>query len=246
MVAVERAVVQAFWLEEDHRVIVLDGGNQQALGVVGVGWHHGTQAADLGKHGLGALAVGLATVNPAAAGHADGHWRDKLAGRAVTQARRFRNNLVGRRVEVVGKLDFGHRAQAVGTHAHGGTDDATFRDRCVEHSRTAVLGLQAFGAAKHTAEVAHVLAKHHHVIVALEHHIHGRAQGLDHRHGAGTHGVLHLNFIVVVHLVITPIADVGGAGARACLCTRPQRWSPRWAFARPPTCRNARLLFVRR
>jgi hypothetical protein len=36
VVAVERAVVQALGLQEDDRVVALDGGDQQALGVVGV------------------------------------------------------------------------------------------------------------------------------------------------------------------------------------------------------------------
>jgi hypothetical protein len=34
VIAVERAVVDALGLEEDHRIVVLDRGDQQALGVV--------------------------------------------------------------------------------------------------------------------------------------------------------------------------------------------------------------------
>ncbi len=74
VVAVEGAVIQALGFEEDHRVIVLDGGDQQALGVVGVGRHHGAQAADLGKHRLDALATGSPAVDAAAARHAQGRW----------------------------------------------------------------------------------------------------------------------------------------------------------------------------
>ncbi|MCY1393622.1 hypothetical protein D3C76_813450 [compost metagenome] len=36
VVTVERAVVQTLGLQEDHRVIVFDGGDQQALGIIGV------------------------------------------------------------------------------------------------------------------------------------------------------------------------------------------------------------------
>ena len=185
VMAVEGAVVQALGFQEDHRIIVLDGGDQQALGVVGVGRHDRAQAADLREHGLGALAVGLAAVDAAAAGHADRHRRDELVDRAVAQARRLGHDLVGSRIEVVGELDLAHRPQAVGAHAHRHADDAALGDRRVEHARAAVLGLQAFGAAEHAAEIAHVLAEHHHVVVALQHHIHGRAQSLDHGHRRG-------------------------------------------------------------
>ena len=185
VVAVERAVVQPLGLQEDDRIVVLDGRDQQALGVVRVGRHHRAQPADLGEHRLGALAVRLAAVDAAAAGHADGHRRDELAHRAVAQARRFRHDLVGGRIEIVGELDLAHRPQAVGAHAHRHADDAALGDRRVEHARAAVLGLQALGAAEHSAEIAHVLAEHHHVAVTLQHHIHGRAQSLDHGHRRG-------------------------------------------------------------
>jgi hypothetical protein len=114
VVAVEGAVVQALGLQEDHRVVVLDRGDQQALGVVGIGRHHGAQAADVGEHRFRALAVGLAAVDAAAAGHADRQRAGEVAGRAVAQARRFRDDLVGGRIDVVGELDLDHRAQAIG------------------------------------------------------------------------------------------------------------------------------------
>jgi hypothetical protein len=62
--------------------------------------------------------------------------------------------------------------------------------------RGAVLGLQAFGATEHAAEVADVLAEHHHIVVTLKHHIHGRAQGLDHGHGGGGHGGFQLMLLL--------------------------------------------------
>ncbi|MNZ86965.1 hypothetical protein D3C78_1058110 [compost metagenome] len=132
MVAVERAVVQAFGLEEDHRVVVFDRGDQQAFGVVRVGRHHGTQATDLGEHRFRALAVGLAAVDAAAAGHAQGQRSDEFTCRTVAQAGHLRDDLVGGRVEVVGELDLDDRTQAISTHAHSGTDDAAFGDRRIE------------------------------------------------------------------------------------------------------------------
>ena len=108
---------------------------------------------------LRALAVRLPAVDAAAARHADDHRRGEVAGRAVAQPRGLGDDLVRRRVEVVGELDLHHRPQAVGGHADRGADDAAFGDRRIEHAVLAVFGLQAFGAAEHAAEVAHVLAE---------------------------------------------------------------------------------------
>ena len=66
---------------------------------------------------LRALAVRLAAVDAAAARHADRDRRGEVAGRAVAQARRLRDDLVGGRIEVVGELDLDDRPQAVGAHA---------------------------------------------------------------------------------------------------------------------------------
>ncbi|MNE80696.1 hypothetical protein D3C80_1772910 [compost metagenome] len=111
--------------------------------------------------------MGLPAVDAATARHAHGHRGDELAGRTVAQARRLRDDLVGSRVEVVGELDLHHRPQAVGAHAHGSADDATLGDRRIKHPRSAVLGLQAFGAAEHATEVTDVLTIDHDVVIAL-------------------------------------------------------------------------------
>ena len=131
--------------------------DQQALGVVRIARHHRAQPADVREQRLRALAVRLPAVDAAAAWHADRDRRGEVAGRAVAQPRRLGDDLVRRRVEVVGELDLDHRPQPVGRHADRGADDAAFGDRRVEHARLAVLGLQPFGAAEHAAEVADVL-----------------------------------------------------------------------------------------
>ena len=112
----------------------------------------------MGEQRLRALAVRLAAVDAAAARHADRDRRGEVARRAVAQPRRLGDDLVRGRVEVVGELDLDHRPQAVGRHADRRADDAAFGDRRIEHALLAVLGLQAFGAAEHAAEVADVLA----------------------------------------------------------------------------------------
>ena len=145
------------------------------------GMHRG-QTAHVGEQALGALAVRLPAVDAAAARHAHRHRRGELGARAVSQAGGLGDQLIEPGIDVVGELDLDHRAQAVGPHADRGADDATFGDRGVEHPLAAVLGLQPLGAAEDTAEVADVLAEHDDVVVALHHHVDGRADGRAHRH----------------------------------------------------------------
>ena len=157
--------------------------------------------------------------------------RGEVAGRAIAQPRRLGDDLVGGRIEVVGELDLGHRAQAVGAHADGDADDAAFGDRRVEHARVAVLGLQAFGAAEHAAEVADVLAEDDDVVVALEHHVHRRAQRLDHRHraarAAGCRAApLRRAGVIAQPRQIRPALALPPQVLAACPCRRPRTSSP--------------------
>jgi hypothetical protein len=157
--AVEGAVVEALGLEEDDRIVVLDGGGQQALGVIGVGRNDDLQARDVGEQAFRRLAVGLAAEDAAAVGAADRDRRGELTARAVAHLGRFGDDLVIGRIDVVGELDLDDGAQAVGAHADGGGDDAAFADRGVEAAGQAVLLLQLVGDAEDAAEIARVLAE---------------------------------------------------------------------------------------
>ena len=97
------------------------------------------------------------------------------------------HDLIEARIDVIRKLDFGHRPQAVHAHADRGGDDAALGDGRVEDALLAVLALQPFGGAKHAAEIADVLAHEHHRRIPLEHDVHGGVQGLNHVHAG--HGV---------------------------------------------------------
>ena len=162
VVPVERPVVDPLGLEEDHRVVVLDRRDQQALGVVRVRHDDRLQAGHVGEQRLGALRVGLPAEDAAAGRHADRERRGEVAGRAVAQARRLGHDLVVRRVHVVGELDLDARPQPVRRHADRGADDAGLVDRCVEAAVLAEALLQALRATEHAAEVADVLAEHDH------------------------------------------------------------------------------------
>ena len=181
-VAVERPVVDALRLEEDDRVVVFDGRDQQALRVVGIRRHHHFHAADVREDGFGTLRMRLPAADAAAAGRADHDRRREITGAAIADAREFARDLVHGRIDVVGELDLGDGLQAVHRHADGRGDDAAFGDRRVEHAMFAVLSLQAVGDAEHAAEVTHVFAHHDHRRIARHHHVHGGVQGLDHVH----------------------------------------------------------------
>ena len=180
--AVEWTVVEALGLEEDHRIVVLDGGDQQTLGIIGIGGHDRLQAAHVGEERLGTLRVRLGAEDAAARRHANGDRRREIARGAMPQASGLRDHLVVGRIHVVGELDLDARPQAIGGHADGRADDAALVDRRVEAARTAIFLLQSLGAAEDAAEIANVLAKHDHVVVARHHHVMCVANGLDHRH----------------------------------------------------------------
>src|SRR5512139_866669 len=103
--AVERAVVDALGLEEEDGIIVLDRGDQQALGVIRRGWDHRLDARYVREDALGRLAVRLAAENAAAERRADRERRGELPRRAITQPRSLRHELVERGVDIVGELD---------------------------------------------------------------------------------------------------------------------------------------------
>jgi hypothetical protein len=74
----------------------------------------------------------LSAADAAAARRANGHRREELPGAAIANARKLAGDLIEARVDVIRELNFGHRPQAVHTHADGGGDDAALRDRCVD------------------------------------------------------------------------------------------------------------------
>ena len=83
-----------------------------------------------------------------------------------------------------------------------------------KHALAAVLGLQPLGAAEDAAEVADVLAEHDDVVVALHHHVHGRADGHVHRSSRSSL-FLHLPALplqVCGHVLEHVLEDAPGAG----------------------------------
>ena len=209
-IAVEGPVVQALGLEQYDRIVVLDGADQQSLGVVGVRGHRDLEAAHVREQHLGALRVRLAAADAAAAGHAHRDRRVEIPGAAIAQPRELADDLVVGRIDVVGELHLGHGPQTVHAHADRRADDAALGDRRVEHAMLAVLALQSVGAAEHAAEEAHVLAEHDDVGIAPHGDVHGGVQRLDH---------VHLRHGCRLSRCSRPVrraaARAGAAGARA-------------------------------
>src|SRR6202045_2038562 len=108
---------------------------------------------------LDALAVRLAAEDAAAARRPYRDRRPELAARAITQPRRGRDQLVGRRVDVIGELHLDDRPEAVGAHADRHSEHAALGNRRVEHALLTVLFLQAFGDAEHAAVESDILTE---------------------------------------------------------------------------------------
>ena len=86
-----------------------------------------------------------------------------LPSRAIADARGLAHQLVKRGIDIIGKLDFGHGAQAISRHADRNADDPAFGDRRIKTRVLPYFCLQASGRAEHAAEIADILAKHDHV-----------------------------------------------------------------------------------
>src|SRR5438105_7766156 len=94
------------------------------------------------KDRLDALAVRLAAEDAAAAGGAHRDRRPELAARAIAQPRSRRDQLIGRRIDVIGELNLDDRPQTIGAHPHRRAEHAAFRDRRIEYAVVTMLFLQ--------------------------------------------------------------------------------------------------------
>ena len=202
-IAIKGTVIDALGLKKHHRILALDRADQEALGVIGVRGHDHLDPAHVREQCLGALRMGLAAADAAAAGRADRDRGGEVPRGAIAQPRQLAHDLIEPRIDVVGELDFRHGLEAVGSHTDGRADDAAFGNRRIQHALIAVLALQAFGGAEHPAEEADVLAEDDHARVAFQHNVHRGVQRLDHVHAC--HGG-------------QPFCATGGVAARAAAC----------------------------
>ncbi len=182
MMSVERSRVETLRFEEQHRVLVLDGADEQALGVIRIGRDHRLEAAHMGKEPLRALAVRLPAEDAAAIGRAHGDRRMEIARRTVAQSCCHGNELIESRVDVVSELALDHGFEPIGAHADRHRDLTALGNGRVEHARFAMALLQPIGDAEYTAEEANVLAEDQHIRITLQHHVERGVERLDHVH----------------------------------------------------------------
>ena len=102
---------------------------------------------------------------------------------AIAELGQLVDDLIEGRKDEVGELDLRHRAQAVERHADRGADDAGLGQRRVDDALGSELVVQAGGGTEHPAELADVLAEHHHLGLARHLHTKRVVDGLDDVHG---------------------------------------------------------------
>src|SRR5271166_125502 len=186
VVAIERSIVEPLRLQEDDRIRVLDCRNQQPLGVARIRRHDCLDAAHVGEQSLRTLAMSLSSEDSAAGRHPYDERTGKLAVGAITQSRSFGDDLVVRRVHIVGKLDLDAGPKAVGGHADCRANDTQFADWRIEAAALAIFRLQALGCTKDSPKEAHILTEHNDIVIMFHHHVYAVADGLD--HGLARHG----------------------------------------------------------
>ncbi len=163
-------------MNEDHRAVVADGGDEQALGVVGVGGHDHLQAGHVAEPGLEAARVlgRAAAVDARVGGHDDG--QRGLAAEHVLHLRHLVDDLVHGHAHEVHDHDLDDGSQA---HRRGPDPQAgkrQLRYRRVHHAPIAVLGVKTRVRAERPAH-ADVLSGDEHPVVPR----HFLVDGLCHR-----------------------------------------------------------------
>jgi hypothetical protein len=128
-------------------------------------------------------------VDPAAEGCAHHHRDAEAAVAPVAHLRRLADDLVDGGKDEVLELDLGDRAQPVDGGADGDADDRRLRERGVDDTHLAELGVEPLGGLEDAALHANVLAHDDDPGVAAHLVAHPLADGLDvgldgHRHSS--------------------------------------------------------------
>jgi hypothetical protein len=160
-------VVPPLRLEEQHRVVALDGLLDHPVRVDRVGAGDDPQAGGVREVRLRRLGVVLDRADPAAERHPDHHGHLDLALAAVVQLRDLGHDLVERREDEPVELDLAHRPETTHGETDGRADDARLGQRRVEHALLAEVLLEPVGDAEDAAELADVLPHHDDLRVRL-------------------------------------------------------------------------------
>ena len=110
-----RHLIKRLGFKKEHRVLVSNCSEQQALGIVGIGWHHNFQPGK-GCHNLvHGLAVLGGRTKAGACGETNDQRTGRLAAKHVAELADLVNDLVHAHADEISKHDLSHRA-----HTHKG------------------------------------------------------------------------------------------------------------------------------
>ncbi len=144
-------------LEEENRVLGLQGGTEQADRVRGPGRHDDDQAGDVGEDRLAALGVPDRPAGQVAADRDPQHHRAaERPVRPPPDGGRLGLDLLHGGPDVVEELHLGHRPQAPEALAHGPADDVGLGQRGVVAAGQPEAALETEGSAEHPALALHV------------------------------------------------------------------------------------------
>src|SRR5579859_4709261 len=145
--------------EEDHRVGVEDGREQQSVRVRRRRRHDHLEPGGVGEVGLGALGVVQTPLDPSAVGGTDHYMARVLPARSVAELRELAHDLVEARIDEVQELDLRDGLEAVQRHSDGGPNDTGLRQRCVDDAVRAEVLEQSFRGPEHSSVDPDVLAE---------------------------------------------------------------------------------------
>ena len=165
--ALDRAI-QALVLEEKHGRRIADRGEEQTFGVVRRRGHDHFDAGLMHEPRGIFLRVIQAAAHAAAAANARGEGAGVTAGAAVMDFRGLLDELIHRRRDEIGELNFGHRSQAHHRAADGRSDDDAFGERRIEDAVFAVLIEQARGGFENAAGKADIFAEDEDAFIASQ------------------------------------------------------------------------------
>ncbi|MDF9805169.1 hypothetical protein M2436_003716 [Streptomyces sp. HB372] len=155
-------------LEEDDRVVALDGLLHHPVGVARVGRRDHLEARDVREERLGGLAVVLDRADAAAVRDTDDDRQLDLAERAGVHLGELRDDLVVRGEDETVELDLDDRAVAAQGQADRRADDAGLGERGVDHPVLAEVLLESVGDTEDAAELADVLTHDEDLGVVVE------------------------------------------------------------------------------
>ena len=151
-------------VEEDHRVVITDGGFEQPLDIIGRAGHDHFDQRQVHKERVDSLAMMRAGANPAAVlGHKDNR-QFGLTAKHIAHGRSLVGNLVKGQVQKGAEHQVNDRAQAGCRRANARAGNAQFRNRRIDHPLVTKLRVQTTGAGKDAN--AHIFANQQHILVA--------------------------------------------------------------------------------